>query len=526
MFDVIEVLRRWQAGQSAREMERAGVGNRKTVARYVKAAIAAGVGQSDALTDEVVRKVLCDVQERPEPTPSLQWSTLEACRDRISTWLVPPAAGRGEAKPRPLRLVRIHELLAREGIDVCYTTLRRFVCEELGFRKPRATVRVDDPPAGEEAQIDFGTMGYVQLDGERRKLHALIVTLVVSRYTFVYPTLSQKVEDVCAGLDAAWEFFGGIVQRLVPDNASSMIIRADPQGAVLGRPFAEYVQARRVFVDAARVEHPRDKGRVENQVAYVRERWFDGETFPGGLEEIRAHAAEWCRDIAGTRVHGTTCRVPREHYEEEERAHMQPAPSAPFDVPRWAKAKVHADHHAQVGRALYSLPTMYLHRTVDVRVDQSSVKFFLKGDLIKLHPRKGPGGRSTDPEDYPKGRADYAMRSVDGVLRRARLQGDHIGEFARRLLEGPLPWTRMRQAYGLLRLCDRYGEERTDTVCARALAFDVIDVRRIERMLKTARSLEEASESAGKLIALPGRFARDAAAFATRAVASTEGGAP
>jgi hypothetical protein len=88
--------------------------------------------------------------------------------------------------------------------------------------------------------------------------------------------------------------------------------------------------------------------------------------------------------------------------------------------------------------------------------------------------------------------------------------------FTERLLEGPLPWTKMRQAYGLLRLCDRYGRERVDALCARAIAFDVIDVPRIERMLKSAHKVEETAESTGRVVRLPaGRFARDPAAFAT-----------
>jgi hypothetical protein len=74
----------------------------------------------------------------------------------------------------------------------------------------------------------------------------------------------------------------------------------------------------------------------------------------------------------------------------------------------------------------------------------------------------------------------------------------------------------MRQAYALLRLCDRYGVQRVQAVCARALAFDVVDVPRIERMLKAARSAEDAAPT-GRLVALPqSRFARDPASFATR----------
>jgi transposase len=525
MLDVKEVLRRWQAEQSARAIARAGVGERKTVGRYIAAAKGLGIGAKDELSDDVVRRVLLAVQERPLPEPSEQWRALQAERERIEKWLRPPPPPPGEPKQRPLRLVRIHELLKRDhSVDVGYTTLRRFAEEELGWHKKRSTVLIADCGPAEEAQMDFGLMGYVTIDGARRKLHALIITLVLSRYMFVWPTLTQTVEDVCAGLDGAWWFFEGMAKCVIPDNASSMIIRASPTSPTLGRSFAEYVQARDILCDPARVEHPQDKGRVENQVAYVRERWFDGEKFIGDLVDIRAHAAHWCEDTAGGRVHGTTCRVPREHYALEEKAHMKPAPTTAFDVPRWGEAKVHDDHHVQVRRALYSIPTAYLHRTVDVRVDSQTVKAYFKNELIKVHPKKPPGGRSTDPNDYPKGKADYAMRNVDGVRNRAAAQGKNIGEFAARLLGGPLPWTRMRQAYALLRLCDRYGVERVEAVCIRALAFDVIDVTRIEKMLKTAKTMEESKELAGKLLPLPkGRFARDTAAFATRP--TTEGGA-
>ena len=525
MLDVVEVLRRWQAGQSARAIARAGVGDRKTVGRYTEAAKSAGVGAADELTDDVVRRVLLGVQDRPELPPSEAWAMLEAHRERIAKWLAPPPPPPGEPKKRALRLVRIHELLKREGVVVGYSTLRRFAHAELGFHKKRSTVRLADCAPGQEAQIDFGLMGYVVIDGVRRKLHALIISLVFSRYMFVWPTLTQTVEDVCDGLDAAWRFFEGVVEIVIPDNASSMIVRADAKSPTLGKSFAEYVQARSFFIDAARVQTPQDKARVENQVPYVRERWFDGETFVGGLDDIRAHAAHWCKETAGGREHGTTCRVPREHYEAEEKAHMKKAPTAPFDVPRWSYAKVHADHHVQVGRAIYSIPTAYLHQIVDVRVDRTTVKAYFKNVLIKVHPIKPPGGRSTDPNDYPTGKADLAMRSVDGVRKRALAQGKNIGAFAGRLLDGPLPWTKMRQAYGLLRTCDRYGAERVDTACGRALAFDVLDVGRIERMLKTAKKLEEAMETAGKLLPLPSRFARDSAAFATRTPGNNDGGA-
>ena len=507
MIDVKEVLRRWQAGQSARQMSREGVVGRGTAARYIEAAKELGLAPGSELSDDVVRRVADQVQARPTPEPTEVRKQLDQQRGRIEQWL--------EHDP-PLTLVRVQELLERDGVVVPYTTLRRYAHDDLGWKERGPTVLVDDPPPGEEAQIDFGHVGYVTTaEGRKRKLWVLIVTLPMSRYQFVWPAFTQTVESVCEALDAAWRFFGGVVQRVVLDNMSAAITRAHPQDPGINPSFAEYAQTRGFFVDPARVRHPQDKARVENQVPYVRERWFAGESFSDDLTMLRASAERWCVDVAGARIHGTTRRVPREVFESEERPRLAPAPVAPFDVPRWTRAKVHPDHHVQVAYALYSAPTRYRGKRLRVRVDRKTVRLYFGNELVKTHPRVAPGKRSTDTADYPVGTAPYARRSVDGIIAKSREQGEHVGVLAERLLAGPLPWTRMRQAYGLLRLCERYGAERVNALCARSLAFDVLDVPRIERMLKSARSAEDAAPS-GRVVPLPtSRFARDPASFAT-----------
>ena len=516
MIDVREVLRRLQAGQSARQLARDEVVDRKTAGRYFEAARACAIGPQTELTDALVGEVAQRVQARPEVSPSDAWAVLHAHRHRIEQWL---------RCDRPLRLVRIQELLARDGVDVAYTTLRRFAHKELAWRERASSVRIDDPPLAEEAQVDFGHVGYVTTDdGVRRKLWVLVVTLTVSRYMHVWPLLKQTTEALTEGLDAAWRFFDGVPKRIVPDNMTAAVVKPDAKMPGIQKGFLEYAQARGFFVDPARVRRPQDKARVENQIAYVRERCFDGETIVS-VEQAREHAEAWCRDVAGARVHGTTRRVPREVYETEEKPHMLPAPTEAFDLPTWTSAKVHPDHHVQVGRALYSAPTAYLGRTLEVRVDRASVRLYSGSELVKMHVRVAPGRRSTDPSDYPKGKADYALRSVDRIRTQARLRGAHVGDFVTKLLDGPLPWSKMRQAYALLRLCDRYGDARVDALSARAVAFEVLDVGRLEKMLKTPKVTESRSIGSGQVIQLPlGRFARDPASFATRSVTRDDGG--
>jgi transposase len=513
MQDVRELLRRHEAGQSARKIARELGVDRKTVGRYLEEAQKLDPAMA-AVTDDVALTVGQRVQARPLAPPSEAWQALSEQRTRIEEWL---------AGDKPLRLVRIHELLARQGVVVGYTTLRRFASRELDWHKRSPTIRLDDPPAGQEAQVDFGLMGMVtDVEGRSRRLWALIVTLPSSRYMYVYPTFTQTVEDVCAGLDAAWRFFGGKPKHIILDNASAMVVRASATDPGLNRGFRDYTDARQLFADTARVRHPKDKARVENQVPYVRERWFAGEAFGPDLAEIRRQAETWCREVAGARVHGTTRRVPRDVYESEERPAMLPAPEGDFDVPHWSSPKVHPDHHVQVLKALYSVPTRYIGKIVEARADRKTVRLYLGAELIKVHGRKAPGQRSTDPKDFPPGKAAWALRDVDSVLGRARAYGEKVAQFAQRLLDGPVPWLKLRQAYGLLRLCERYGHDRVNALCERALAFDVIAVPRIERMLKDARQTEDAAVATGRVIVLPARFARDANAFATRTAVPPE----
>lgn len=256
-----------------------------------------------------------------------------------------------------------------------------------------------------------------------------------------------------------------------------------------------------------------EKPKVERGIPYARQDFFQGERFRD-LVEMQARAVVWCRDLAGTRVHGTTRQVPRVVFETVEQPALLPLAPEPFDRPTWAWATVHPDHHIQFRRALYSVPTRYLRQRVEVRGDSRLVRIYHHGELIKVHAPQPPGGRSTDYTDYPAERAPYAMRAPDACARQGEQVGPAVGQFVRVLLSGTFPWARLRQAQKLLRLADRYGAERVNAACARALAFDLLDVRRVERILRTALERAPGPTERGAVMVLPARFARPPQSFA------------
>ena len=516
MWEILDVLRRVHRGEPYAAIERATSRTRKTVRRYVRLAIKAGWQRSESEPDEALAVAVARAL-KPGTKDAIAGEAemrLTPHREQIALWL-----GANESEERGLRLSKVHQLLERQGVDVPYSSLHRFAVRHCGFHdRRRSTVRVADVAPGELAEVDFGKLGLVpdrEREGRRRTVYALVVTLVHSRHQYVHATTSQRIADLIDGLEAAWVFFGGVPARVVLDNLKAAVTKADRYDPVFQRTFDEYARYRGFVIDAAVARHATGKPHVERNVQYVRESFFRGETWID-VAHVQRDAVRWCLEVAGARVHGTTRQRPLAVFEDIERAALRPLVGERFDTPSWATCKVHGDHHIQVGRALYSVPHAYLHKPVDVRSDSRLVRIYCRGELIKTHARQPPGGRSTDYDDYPEHLAAYAMRDPDRAIAEARRRGEEIGRFAERLLAGTFPWARLRQAQKLLRLADKYGGARVDDACRRALAFDVVNVHRVERIVKldAERIATTDRTPTGQLVLLPApRFLRPAGSF-------------
>jgi len=507
MFEVREVLRLWLGGEGIRAVARLSRVDRKTVRRYVDAAIEAGVtadGGVGQLTDLTLGSVVEIVRPHRSDGHGQAWATLAARRDKVDAWVTAGVAG-----------VKICELLARDGVVVPERTVQRFITTEFGPRRGQgSTVRVADGEPGHELQIDFGRLGLLTdpVTGKRRVCHALIFTAVVSRHMFVWLSFTQTTDAVIAGCEAAWGFFGGVFKVLIPDNLAPVVTTADRLEPRLNEAFVEYAQSRGFVIDPARVRTPTDKPRVERMVQFVRSSFWNGEAF-ADLADAQTKVEAWCAGRAGMRTHGTTQCRPLEHFRLEEQAHLLPAPADHYDVPIYATCRVHRDHHIEIAKALYSIPGNLLGVRVQVRADRKLVRVFHRSQSIKVHPRQQPGHRSTDPADLPSERTTYALRDIAHLQRLATSHSPAIGDYAAAVLDTPLPWTKMRQVYALLGLVKKWGPDKVDAACRRALDAAAISVSLIGRMLD--RATENTEQEPAPAPPATTRFARDPDEFTT-----------
>ena len=270
--EIQEVIRRWQARGSQRQIAEGTGLSRATVRKYLAAATGEGVVRDGPFPSEEQLSRLAGISRAgPKRVETPVEDGLAPWADQIYQWLT------GDR----LKVTRVQELLAARGCEVSSTSLRRFIGKRNWGRRSVRTVRMADTEPGEVAEADFGRLGMITdpTTGKRRVVWALIIVLSYSRHRFVWPTHSQKLDDVIAGLEAAWAFFGGVPRYLVIDNFPAAVAGPDPLHPRLTRGFLEYSQHRGFVADPARARHPKDKPKVERSVLYVRERLFKGGDF-------------------------------------------------------------------------------------------------------------------------------------------------------------------------------------------------------------------------------------------------------
>lgn len=515
--EIREVLRLWLGGKGYRTIAQLSGVDHRTARSYVKAAQRFGLARGPAseppdtrqMTDELVGQVVQLLRPgRGDQTPGAMRAHCRAHRDLLLQWV-----DQGVKTPKLAVLLHRHT-----GITVPERTLRRFVAEDLGRgRKPGPTVRVADGEPGMELQVDFTDLARV-IDpetGTKRKLQALVFTPNVSRYCFVWPCWDQSAQTLIEGLEAAWAFYGGVFRVLVPDNCKAIVAEPDALKPRFCAAFQDYMQARGFVADPARVRSPQDKGRVESDVSYVQTSMWAGETFTS-LQATRELALRWCLDVAGQRRHGTTLAKPADAFVTQEKAHLLPQPEQPYDVPMWGESKVGRDQMLIADKVLYSMPTALVGKKLHWRADRTTLKAYQGGVLVKVHVRGTPGKPQVDPADYPHDTVAYALRDTQILLRQAQSHGSWVAKMAQALLDGPLPWSRVRHVYRLLGLCKSWGGTAVDGACRQLLAVELVDVTRVQRIVERGlhdRPTPQPTPPAGGRV-VPLRFARSAAEFA------------
>jgi transposase len=398
------------------------------------------------------------------------------------------------------------------GFTGSYSAVRRYVAH-LEPAPVETYVRVHTP-AGEEMQVDFGSVGplFDPSSGKIRTAYAFVATLCYSRHQYAELVFDQKVTTWISLHRRALEYFGGVPRRIVPDNLKAAVIKVLVQDAVLGEVYRQMALYYGFMISPTRPYTPRHKGKVENGVHYVQRNFMAGQAF-ADIGCANQHLKTWIREVAGLRDHGTTHEAPLKLFNEFEQAALLKLPAEPFSLCEIRTAKVHPDCHVVVSGSFYSAPYIYVGQKLDVYVRDRVVELFQGQKLVATHVRcQKPGQWQTRLEHYPEHKAAYLQRTPDFCRQIAVRLGPAASQVVETLLSDR-PLDRLRSVQAILKLEETVGAVRLESACARAIHYGDPQYRRIKQILNAALDREPLSEASAPRPTSPHTFARATAEF-------------
>jgi len=470
-----ELLRlKWVLGRSHREIHRAAGVGVATVSETATRASAAG----------------------------LDWAAVEKLSDDELEARLYPKVPTGTARPLP-DPVYLHTELRRAGV-----TLRLLHVEYLeqhpdgyGYTqfcehyrewcdRRRLSMR-QVHRAGEKLFVDYAGKKPTIVDpktGERIEVELFIAVLGASNYTYAEATLTQRVHDWIGSHTRCLADLGGVPGAIVPDQLKTGVTGACRYEPRVQRVYEELAQHYGTVILPARPAHPRDKAKVEVGVQ-VAERWIlarlRNQTF-FSLDALNERISELCDEL-NDRVMRHYGESRRQLFTRLDRPALKPLPASAFSYGEWKAARVNVDYHIEVDHHWYSVHFTLVHEEVEARATATTIELFHRGQRVASHARSYERGRHTTiAEHMPKLHQQHAEWSPSRFAHWAATIGPKTEELVRAIIaERPHPEHGYRSCLGILRLSKRYGAERLEAACHRAVVVRARSFKRVDSILKT-----------------------------------------
>ena len=476
MRQVHAVLRlKWAGGLSDRQIAQSRGRSRPTVAADVRRAQAAGVAW---------------------PLPS---GLDETALDRL---LFPLSPARGTTEPLAPDWSHVHHALKRQGVPwfllwQAYKATTPDGFQDSWFCKAyRAwagrldVVRRQDHRAGETLFVDSAgpTLPIVNRPrGEVHEAQVFIAVLGASNDTSAEVTWTQRLPDWIGSPVRTFEALGGVPEVVLPDNLKAAVNRAHRYAPELNRTYAELAHHSGVAVIPARALRPRDKATVEVGVQGV-ERWMLARLRHDPFFSLpQAHQAS--ADLLSALNSRPFKKLPGSRqrlFDSLDRPALRPLPAQPYAYAEWKRARVNIDDPVEVEGHSSSVPYTLVKQPLDVRLTPHGVALLSKGKRVASHRRSPLKGRHTPVAAHmPTAHRQYAEWTPQRLITWAASSGGATSRVVETMLESrPPPQHGVRSCLGMMRLGKRYGAERLEAACRRALQIGACSYKSIASMRK------------------------------------------
>jgi hypothetical protein len=473
MTEYTDILRRLKNRQSIRSIQKETGIHRTLIRKINKKAIKHGWLEPSASLprEDELGEILSKKERASQP--------LDRFKEKIGEWI---------GKDHSCEV--IHQLVNRD-YECSEATVRRYI--KRNFVTLPKSVMVRSTVAGETMEVDFGYLGLAYDENSMRLKKAWIFSgrLNHSRKAYREIVFDQKQETFFMCHVRAFEYFGGVPKKVVPDNLKAAVIKASFESPIINRVYHKLAEHYNFLINPCVPYKPEHKGGVENDIKYVKGNFWPvycEEQSERGREhpyarEIQEALDGWRARIADKRMVGGVGRSPDEIFDSEERRALLPLPATRWEPISWATPKVQENWRIQYASAFYSVPYAYIGKRVEVLATLSAVHIFFEHKEIAVHsPAKYSWQYVRRSEHAPPEPEKYMNMTRAGIIDQAK----HIGFFTcqvataifnHKTVDG------LRPARSLVSLAKKYGRDRLEAASKRAVAYESPEYASVKSIL-------------------------------------------
>ena len=360
------------------------------------------------------------------------------------------------------------------------------------WRRSVDLVMRQEHTAGEKLFVDFPGRRIPIYDDKTGEVlfqaELFVGVLGASGYLYAEAVRSQELLHWVSAHVHAFEHLGGCPQIVVCDNLRSGVTRPHRYEPDVNATYQEMAAHYGVAVIPARSYKPRDKAKAEAGVllaerfimARLRNRRF---TSLGEANLEIGRLTRWVNERPFKKLEGSRSRL----FDELDRPALSPLPATRYEFATWRRAKVNIDYHVEVraDRHYYSVPHRLVGEEIELRLSSSTVEVFHKHRRVASHVRAYRPGFSTDVDHMPESHRRHREWSPSRIVSWGERTGPATAKLVEEVMASrPHPEQGFRSCLGIIRLADRYGRDRLEAACERALAVRALSYRSIESILK------------------------------------------
>jgi transposase/DUF971 family protein len=311
----------------------------------------------------------CKAAGRPRP------SKLDPFKPALARWL----------QTHAFTSMQLFTKLREQGYEGGYSIVKDYV---RGIRPPKtqAFLTLHFEP-GQCAQVDWGSFGWVRVDGVRRALSFFVMVLAHSRWMYVEFTLGQSQEWWLGCHERALRAMGGVPAEVMVDNCKTAVLSHRPGAEAVYNPqYLDFARHHGFRIKACGPGHPQSKGIVENAVAYVKKSFLEGRQI-NVFEELGPAVGVWLKSVANVRLHAETRLRPVDALGAE-RPRLQPLNAHPYPCARTLSVRASRRCRVYVETNRYSVPVKWAGALLTLKLCSERVRLYSGTVLVAEHRRR------------------------------------------------------------------------------------------------------------------------------------------